>query len=125
MLIRKATPDTDKIWYIISKVLEFSDLTWPDVSRRLKDTKLTSTALQARATRKNKSRDWRLIVEVLSVLKCNAFIIIPEEDEGEEVASLFEQHIEQLKEYAHLDPEDRKLVRAFTHRLNQKPARRL
>lgn len=117
MKIRKATTDVDDQWLRIENRMNLDDITWEQVANRLTYTKLSKKALQARANRRNRSRDWSLLIEVLDVLGYETYIVTRDDSDTGNIISILREHFGFLQRYAALTSEDRALVKALVDRL--------
>lgn len=97
--------------------MDLDNKTWEYVSTRLKDTKLSAKALQGRANRRNRSRDWSLLIEVLDVLGYETYIVTRDDSDTKDVMSILDEHFKFLQRYASLSPDDRELVGKLVDRL--------
>ena len=120
MKIRKATPDIDDQWRRIENRLDLNDITWEQVANQLEYTKLSKKALQGRANRRNRSRDWSLLIEVLDVLGSETYIVTRDDSDTGNIISILREHFGFLQKYASLSAEDRQLVAAVVSRLAPK-----
>lgn len=117
MLVKEFKNNIEYVWKWICLCREEQKVTWKEICERLPTKKLNEKAIHARA--KYLSTDWVLLSEILSVLKCHVLVVIP--DEGDfEISKILDEHLQVLRKFAALDPEDQKFVRVLIQRLSRK-----
>lgn len=122
MFIRKLPADPDEMWIKLENIVALSPFQpeWNEIAAKLgfSDRK----ALRAfHARRRRRSTNWKTIVEVLNVLGCNLYMLVPESTDDLAAEETLREALSVTAAWSRLSEKDRKFVNVMINRLRKGP----
>lgn len=120
MFIRKLPADPDEMWIKLGNIVDLSPFQprWNEIAAKLGF--ITDKSLRAfHARRRRRSSNWKTIVEILNVLGCNLYMLVPENTDDLEEEEILKEAISITTSWSRLNEKDRKLVKVMISRLRK------